>query len=108
MFEYFKFKQLDGLSEERVQAVILEAKKDAYRTKLFWLKVILLVILAIVLGVFLMQLPKLLDISETVIGFLMQGTSILIAVVFYHLCLKVVCSKYISKQISSRQHNNQG
>jgi ABC-type uncharacterized transport system permease subunit len=100
MFEHFKFKQLDGLKAENAQILISNAKAKAYQAPSYWMKNVLAFVLAVVLGIFLMQLPKLLNIDQTIIGMLIQGSGILVGVFLYHNLAKQIFLKYLVNQIN--------
>ncbi|MDF3126498.1 hypothetical protein [Rheinheimera sp. 1928-s] len=103
MFECFKFKQLDGFSPEEARRVITQAKKDAYKTTSFWVWSALLFVFSIGLAVLLMQLPRLLYIEQTIIGMLIQGSGILIAVILHHHLAQKFFLKYLKKQLNKHE-----
>lgn len=100
MFEHFKFKQLEGLEAEQTQVIISRAKKEAYQAPSYWIKNVLAFLLAVVCGIFLMQLPRLLNMDQTILGLLVQGSGILISVIFYQNLVKQIFLKYLVNQVS--------
>lgn len=100
MFEHFTFKQLDGFQDENAQLAISAAKKEAYQAPSYWMKNAVAFLLALLLAVFLMQLPKLFSMDKSIIGMLIQGSGTLVGVVFYHSLAKQIFLKYLVKQIN--------
>lgn len=100
MFEYFKFKQLDGFQADNAQRLISMAKNEAYQAPSYWLKNALAFAMAVILAVFLIQLPKLLNMDQTIIGLLVQGSGILTGVILYHNLVKLIFLKYLINQIN--------
>ena len=100
MFENFKFKQLEGLQPDQAQLIISSAEKEAYQAPCYWIKNALAFLLAVVFGIFLMQLPKLLNMDKTFIGILVQGSGILVSVILYQNLVKQIFIKFLVKQIN--------
>lgn len=100
MFENFKFKQLEGLQPDQAQLIISTAEKEAYQAPSYWIKNALAFLLAVVFGIFLMQLPKLLNMDKTFIGILVQGSGILVSVIIYQNLVKQIFIKFLVKQIN--------
>lgn len=103
MFNDYDFTQLAHLPAHRAQKILSEARKEAYSSGSYWAKQILLLILVILIGIFLMQLPPLLNMQNTVVGFLVQSSSILIAVVTYNIIAKRLISKYLTTQLEKHK-----
>lgn len=100
MFEHFKFKQLEGLQAEQAQLIISSAKKEAYQAASYWIKNALAFLLALVCGIFLMQLPRLLNMDHSIIGMLVQSSGILVSVIIYQNLVKQIFLKYLVNQIN--------
>ncbi|MCC5852643.1 MAG: hypothetical protein JJU30_07395 [Alkalimonas sp.] len=102
MFEYFNYQELKDYSAEETRHVLEGAKKRAYQAPSFWLYTVFNVIVAVGLGVFLMQLPNMMALERTVPGILIHGSSILIAVTLHHWLAKVHFKKYLLRQLHAK------
>lgn len=100
MFEHFNFKQLEGLEAEQARCIVSGAKKEAYQSVSFWIKSALAFFLALVFAVFLMQLPRLLNIDKTIIGMLLQASGTLFGIIVYQYFVKKIFLKYLVNKIN--------